>query len=336
MKAAVFHGARDIRVEDIPDPKVEPDGIIIRVRACGICGSDLHPYRIGGPAGMIFGHECSGDVVEVGANVTGIKEGQRVTTGAFRVCQQCYWCKHGQWINCPHLVFPGPKVPGALAEYVSIPIVLPGVNVADLPDTLTHAEGATVEPLSIGLYSVTKAQPKPEDTVVVIGAGMIGLCVIQVLKTLGVSQVIVSGRRPKRLQLAKESGADVVVDAAQEDIVSVVRKLRPERLADIVIECAGSPTTFQQTIQVVHNGGKVVMLGIYEQPITWNPNTIIGRNITLIGCLGENFPGSIDLLHTGKANTKPLITHEFPLDQVKEAFEVSLQAQDAVKVLVKP
>lgn len=210
------------------------------------------------------------------------------------------------------------------------------MRVVELPETLTYEEGATVEPLSVALYSVTKAQPQREDTAVVLGAGMIGLCVIQVLKALGVSQIIVSGRRPKRLQLAKESGADVVVDADQEDIVSVVRELRSERLADVVFECAGSPTTFQQSIEMVHKGGKVALVGIYEQPITWNPSIVVGRDVTLIGCLGEDFPGTVDLLQTGKAKTKPLITHEFPLDRAKEAFETALEAQDAIKVLLKP
>jgi len=336
MKAAVFHGAHDIRIEDVPYPKVDPDGVIIKVKACGICGSDLHPYRRGGQEGMILGHEVSGDIVEIGANVKGIEKGERVVAVCGKTCGQCYWCQQGQWIRCPNLVVLGYGIPGAFAQYVSISLFEMGLYAAKLPDTLTYEEGATVEPLSVALYAVKRAQPQPEDTVVVLGAGMIGLCVVQVLKALGVTNIIVSGRRAKRLELAKESGANVVVDAAQEDIVPIAKEATSGKGVDIVFECAGSPDTYQQSIEMVHRGGKIMLVAIYEQPITWNPSLIVGRDIDMIGSFGEDFTTTVNLLKDGKVNTKPLVSHEFPLDKIKEAFDTQLGAQDAVKVLVKP
>ncbi len=335
MKAAVLQGARDIRVEDVPDPRVEPDGIVVKVNTCGICGSDLHPYRLGGPAGAILGHEITGDVIEVGANVTGVKEGERVFASPVRVCGQCRWCKQEQYLLCPSLALP-PAHPGGFAEYVSIPSAKAGLSVVGLPGTMTYEEGATAEPLGVALYSVRQVEPQPEDVVVVIGVGVIGLCVIQVLKALGVSRIIASGRRSKRLQLARECGAAPVVDAAQGDIVSVVREEGAGELADIVFECAGSPAAFQQAIQVVRKGGKVVVVGLYEQPITWSPNIMVGKNVALVGCLGTDPAEAVDLLASGKADTTSLITHQFPLDKVQEAFETQLTADDAVKVLLKP
>lgn len=337
MKAAVFHGAHNITVEDVPYPRVDPDGVIIKVNTCGICGSDLHLYRHGRGDGMIMGHEFSGDIVEIGAEVTGVRKGDRFVAISGRGCGQCYWCQHGQFIRCLKLAFLGYGFPGAFAEYVPVPLFKPGLYAAKLPDTLTYEEGATAEPLSVALYAVTQVQPQPEDTVVVIGLGIIGLFIIQILKSMGVTRIMASGRRTKRLELAKESGANVVVDAAEEDIVPVVNKATSGRGADIVFECAGSPTTYQQAIQMVHRGGKIDLVGLYQEPITWNPSFIVSNDISLIGCgLRWDLPGAVDLLQTGKVNAKPLITHQFPLDETKKAFDTQLNAEDAIKVLVKP
>jgi 2-desacetyl-2-hydroxyethyl bacteriochlorophyllide A dehydrogenase len=336
MKAAVLHGAYDIRIEDIPKPMVEPNDILVKVNACGICGSDLHYYKLGDREGMIFGHEFSGDVVEVGANVTGIIEGERVTGAGYRPCGQCYWCKQGQVHRCSAMAMVGYELPGALAEYVLVPRAQLGRTVFRLPEALTYEEGATVEPLSVAVYAVRRAQPQVEGTVVVIGAGIIGLCVTQALKAVGVSKVIVSGRRAKRLKAATEGGADLVINAAKEDPVLAVKEATSGMCADIVVECAGSLTTFQQAIDMVRGGGKIMLVGVYEQPVTWDPGIAINKNVTLVGCLGGNFPRAIDLLETGKVKTRSLITHEFPLDQAKEAFGTQLRAQDAVKVLVRP
>ncbi|HEY92008.1 MAG TPA: zinc-binding dehydrogenase [Dehalococcoidia bacterium] len=338
MKAAVLQGPRKIEIENIPDPEVEPDGVVVKVRASGICGSDLHPYKLS-ITKMVLGHESSGDVVAVGRNVSHIHEGDRVAAINIRPCGKCYWCRHERQEICTRLKWPpSPTMPGAMAEYVSIPFTRVGNydTVVRLPDSLSYEQGATVEPLSIALFSITRAQVQPEDTVVVLGAGMIGLCVAQVLKAIGVSRIIISGRRSKRLELARASGADVVVDAATEDIVPVVKEVTSGAGADVVVECAGVQVTFDQAMRIVRRDGKVVMLGIFEKDVTWSPNIPINRNTTMIGCLGEDFPGTVDLLATGRADTRPFITHEFPLDRVQEAFETQLTADGAVKVLVKP
>jgi 2-desacetyl-2-hydroxyethyl bacteriochlorophyllide A dehydrogenase len=337
MKAAVLQGPRRIEIEDVPDPEVEPNGVVVKVRACGICGSDLHPYKLSS-ARMVLGHECSGEVVAVGRNVTRFHEGDRVAAIGIRPCGECYWCQQGREEICRRLQWPPhPTMPGGLSEYVSVPCVRIGNYdvVVRLPESLSFEQGATVEPLSIALFSMTWAQVRPGDTAVILGAGMIGLCVIQVLKALGVSKVIVSGRRSRRLQLARDCGADLVVDAAHEDIVPRVQEFTSGAGADLVVECAGVQATFEQAMRIVRSEGKVVLLGVFEEPATWNPNIPIAKNVTMIGCLGEDFPGTVDLLATGRADTRPLITHEFPLERTQEAFETQLTADDAVKVMVK-
>ncbi len=337
MKAGVFHGAHNITVEDVPYPPLYSDGVIAKVQYNGICGSDLHMYRHGGRDGTIMGHEFSGDVVEVGEDVKDVQIGDRIVAISGRGCGECYWCKKGDFIRCSRLSFLGYGFQGANAEYVSVPLVKMGLYAARLPDSISYEVGATAEPLSVALYAVNQTQPQPDDTVVITGLGIIGICIIQILRSRGVSKIIVSGHRQKRLEIAKQSGASVVVDASKEDIVPIVEKEAGSKKADVVFECAGATSTFQQALQMVHRGGKINLVGLYQEPISWNPAVLAGNDITLIGCgLRWDLPGAVDLLQSGKVDTRPMITHEFPLEKIKEAFDTQLESDDAIKVLVKP
>lgn len=337
MKAAVLHGALDIRIEDVPEPTVEKDGVIIKVHSCGICGSDLHIYKKGGRQKMTPGHEFGGEIVEIGPNVTSVKIGDRVAVMSGQGCGECYWCQQGDWIRCSKMALLGIGMPGAFAEYVSVPNFSMGLYAARLPESVSFQQGATAEPLSVALHAVNQVQPQPKDTAVVIGLGIIGLCIVQILKSIGVSPIIASGRRAKRLQLAKEGGADVVVDAAVEDALPVVSEASEGKGADIVFEVAGTTEAFHQSLKMVHRGGKIDIVGLYQEPITWNPSFIVSNDITMFGCgLRFDLPGAIELLERGKVDTRPLVTHQFPLDKVKEAFDTQAGVADAIKVLVNP
>ncbi len=336
MKAAVMHGARDIRTETVPDPVLEPHGVIIKVKACGVCGSDLHVYKRDGQAGTIFGHEFSGDVAEVGSQVTGITPGMRVTAVGFKPCGNCFWCAQGKGHRCSAMALLGYQFPGAMAEYVHVPFAALGRSVFPLPDELTYEDAASVEPLSISYFSVTRAQPKENETIAVLGLGVIGLYAIQVLKTMGVSKIVASGRRPSRLEAAKVCGADTIIDAAQEDAVQAVMEATAGMGVNTVVECAGMQATFDQSVAMARGGGKIMLVGVYEEPLTWDPLPVIAKNLSLIGCLGGNFPAAIELLKNGKVNAKPLITHRFSLDQAAEGFKTQLQDPGAIKVMIKP
>jgi len=354
VKAATYYGAGDIRVENVSDPQLEAGGILIQVKACGICGSDLHPYKVGGlieagfiQPGLIMGHEFSGDVVAVGTNVTGIKEGDRVTAGSILPCRECEWCRKGESNRCLNMMVLGFQMPGAFAEYVSIPLAIVDQTVFLLPEEISYEEGATVEPLSVGINAARRAEPGHEDIVVVLGAGMIGQCALQSFREMNVAKVIVSEVSKKRLEVAKASGADIVINAAEEDPVQRVRELTSGIGADIVAECAGAPTTFQQAIDMVRGSmqqafeterpdGKIMLVGVYEEPIQWMPIMVINNSVRMIGCFSGGFAPAIDLLKTRKVSTVPLITHEFSLDEAKEAFETQLRTEESIKVLIKP
>ena len=250
MKALRWYARKDVRYVDAPEPSPGPGQLKVKVSLAGICGTDLKEYAYGpvmippDQVPLTMGHEFAGTVMEVGKGVKGFKAGDRVSGVGYYYCGECYVCKKGLYNLCVNQGFTGLFCDGCMAEY----FVIPDYACYKLPDSVPDELGALVEPLAVALYSVARAKPQPEDCVVVIGAGMIGLCVIQALKATGISQVMVSARRPERLKLAKGCGANVVIDADKEDIVSEVKNTRPERMADVVFECAGSATAFRQSI----------------------------------------------------------------------------------------
>ena len=330
MKAAVFYGARDIRVEEVEEPKLETAGdILIRVRASGICGSDLHPYRNAEPAtpGRIMGHEFSGDVAEIGSEVEGLKAGDRVVTVSF----------------------------GANAEYIRIsrearPTVVP------LPPEVSYSEAATIEPLANSIHIANLANPTDEETVVIMGAGAIGLGVIQVLRTRCSARVIVIDYSDKRLATAQELGADVIINAGREDPYQKVLELTgkttiafiedmPAGNVDIVCDCAGwfavdaAVPPLQQALLMLKPNGKLIEHSIFEKPPEINYFLLVRKGIKLLGSWGfvmDEFTQAIEMIRSGKVDRKPIITHEFPLDRAKEAFETQLNYEEAIKVLLIP
>jgi len=336
MKAAVLHGAKEIRTQTVDDPVCAPHGVIIKVNSCGICGSDLHWYKFDGHEGTIFGHELSGDIVEVGKDVRGVEIGTRCTAVGFSPCNECFWCRQGKAHRCQAMELLGYQLPGAMAEYVHIPFAAPGRTVFPIPGEMSYEDAASVEPFSISYFSVNRGQPKPDEVVAVIGLGVIGLYAVQILKAMGVKKVIAAGRRPSRLEAARLSGADVIIDAATQSTVEAVMEATGLMGVNTVVECAGNQAAFDQAVEMARGGGKILLVGVYEDPLTWQPLPVIGKNLTLIGCLGGNFPAVIDLFKAGKVKTEGMISHRFGLDEAAQAFRTQLEDPAAVKVMIKP
>jgi threonine dehydrogenase-like Zn-dependent dehydrogenase len=381
MRAAVFYGARDFRVEDIEEPRIGPADVIVKVEACGICGSDLHAYKEGifSRPGFVMGHEIAGEVAEVGSRVEGIAVGERIVPlGGAREegCGECFWCSRGQrqWCStvshkpcgeCPECrsgkfwlceknqryMTAGYSRNGGYAEYMFVPDAAVNRNVYPIPDSVSFEEAAFLEPLWGAYKWVEMAEPQPHDTAVVTGLGTIGLLVMQVLKGR-VSRIIVSDVSQKRLRLAAELGADVVINAAQEDPLTKVIDLtgngrsfsgRGGARADIVVECSGVPDAFKQAIEMTRTGGHIVLVGLYEHEISFDVNRIIHKQLKLVSSFnpGRRSPAEeiiecMGLIASGKVKVKPLISHEFPLDEIMPAFEVQTKPSESVKVMVKP
>ncbi len=384
MKAAVFYGARDFRIETIEDPKIEPEDILIKVKAAGICGSDLHAYKEGifSRPGFVMGHEVSGQVVEAGKKVKGIKAGDRVIPMMYGLydmsgaCGKCFWCTRGQPQWCPsaghkpcgectrckagewwlceknqrHMLM-GYSRNGGYADYAYVPYAKLGYNVFKLPDNLSYSEGSFLDPVTGAYKWVNQAEPKPFETAVVTGLGTIGLSCMQVLKNM-VSRVIVSDVSEKRLKLAQELGADVVINASREDPLKKVIELtgtgrsfagKGGGCADILMECSGVPAVLQQGVEMMRTGGRIVLVALYEQLVPLDVNHIIHKQLSLIssfnppkGRAADDIQAALKLMAGGKVKVKPMISHELPLEQTQEGFEVQTRADESIKVIITP
>jgi 2-desacetyl-2-hydroxyethyl bacteriochlorophyllide A dehydrogenase len=348
MKAAVYADIRDVRVHTVPDPEPTPDDIVLRIKACGICGSDLHSYTTGAfvQPGQVMGHEFSGEVIAVGGNVPDLAVGDRVTAMPYNACYTCPACLRGDYHLCynmgGHAIAYG--LPGGFAEYLRVPCAIVGRNVFKLPETLDFVAGATVEPLAVAVHAVSLAQPELGANVVVLGAGLIGQSVIQVLRTRGVGSIVVAEISEKRALLAMRSGADVVVNPAQENVVARIGAVvgfgpgRRGAAADVVFDCAGVPAAFTAALRLLRPGGSLVITALYEEAVQFSPSRLVWGEVKLVGTFGyrNEFPRSIELLRSGKVNIASLVSDFFPLAETNAGFQRQLAKDQAMKVMIQP
>jgi len=327
MRAALVHGPRDVRVENVAVPAIKSDEVLVQVRACGICGTDLHIYKTGKTQNKILGHEWSGEVADIGSDVKGLRVGDRVAGVGYRI---------SGW----RVAVPGEGLDGAFAEYVVVPKPLVGDSFFRLPESLSWELAATIEPVSIACYAVEQAELEPKDTVVIFGAGMIGQCLVQICRNLGISKIVVFEPSAKRRAMASEMGADETLNPSAKDPVKAVEEATKKWMASVIFECSGAPAALSKAIQMTRFFGRIMQVGFFEQDIELSAelvnSMITYRNITWCGCGGQSWGKALEMVTTGQVNTGELITHEFPLDDIRNAFETQLDAGKAIKVMVKP
>jgi 2-desacetyl-2-hydroxyethyl bacteriochlorophyllide A dehydrogenase len=293
-----------------------------------------------------MGHEFSGEVVAVGANVHDIAIGDRITAMPFNACYNCPACLRGDYHLCYHrggqAIAYG--LPGGFAEYLRVPRATLGRNVFKLPATLDFVAGATIEPLAVAVHAVQLAPPEIGAKVVVLGAGLIGQSVIQVLKARGVGPIVVAEVVEQRAALATRSGADVVVNPAQENMVERLGEVvgfgpgHRSAAADVVFDCAGVPAAFTTALRLLRPGGTLAITALYEESVQFSPSRLVWGEVKLVGTFGyrNEFPQTIELLHAGKVNTAALVTDCFPLDQTNAGFQRQLAKDQAMKVMIQP
>jgi len=344
MKAAFLHRPGEIRIEEVERPRVEkPDDVLIRVKAVGVCGSDVHYYergRIGTfvvREPLILGHECSGEVVDVGPEVKNVKPGDRVAVEPGYPCRRCWYCKTGRYNMCLTMPFMGsPPTHGAYREYLT----WPNDFVFPLPERVSYEEGAMVEPFAVGMQGAKRGGIKPGMSAAVIGSGPIGLATLQAAAAYGATTLIVTDLVDSRLELARKLGATHTVNAADTDAISAVKEITQGEGADVVLETAGTVKTARQAQEMVRRGGVLVLVGMFaEQEFPLWVMDIIFREYDVRGVFRylNCFPPALALVGAGRADVKSLITHEFPLERVQEAIEFARDRKDvAIKVLVKP
>ncbi|GMV33175.1 zinc-binding dehydrogenase [Chloroflexi bacterium CFX5] len=341
MKAAVFHEPhKPLSVEEIPTPTPSAGEVLIKVAGCGVCHTDLHYIDHGVPTfkkpPLVLGHEVSGTVAGLGAGVAQWKEGARVLLPAVYGCGQCAMCRTGRENICEKMVMFGNNVDGGYAEYM----LAPAKDVIALPDELPLVESAIIADAVTTPYHavVNRGQVKPGDNVVVVGCGGIGLNLVQVASAVG-GRVIAIDVVDSKLEWATKLGAQATINARNvERVDKEVRKLTGGGGADIGFEAIGNPVTQAQTFSCVRTGGRFVVVGYSDKPMTLDAGRVMFREMDIVGSLGcraVDYPRVLELARQGKIKVKELVTAQFSLDDVNAAFD-TLRKGEGIRSVIVP
>lgn len=342
MRAAVFQGVRRIELLEVSEPEPTPGGVVIEVRACGICGSDLHGFNAGlfTSPGQIMGHEFAGDVVAVGADVDGVSVGDRLAAMPLIPCWECPACRAGEVQRCRRAFAPGIGVglPGAFAERVHVPDARIGKTVFKLPDGVSYQDGALLEPLAVAIHAVERTQVEPADVVAVIGLGPIGQLVGRVLRARGTQTVIGVELSSERRECAAAAGI-LVADGVDGLAAGVASVLGQGAQVTAAIETSGAPSLPQQAVELVVKGGRVTIVAVYEKQALIDVSAFAIPEVTVRGCLAyrsPDFAEALNLIETGAVRARDIITGHTSLAGVQQAFEQLSRGMGAIKILVDP
>lgn len=332
MRAAVWERPGELRVQERPDPAPGDDEIVVRVGACGMCGTDVHIARGEFPPTsypIVPGHEFAGEIVAAGSEVEDLAVGAHVAVDPSLFCGHCDFCRVQRGNLCRNWNAIGDTVDGAFAELVKAP----ARNAYELPDGTSARTGALIEPLACAVHGMRRLEPAPGDSVLVTGAGTMGLLLAQLLHQGGAANVTVVDRNERRLEIARSLGATLV-----DTDVKAAKREHPDGF-DCVVDATGVPAVVQEGLAAVRRGGKLMVFGVApeEARVEVSPFRIYNDEITLVGSMAVlyTFVQAIELLRGGSVQTEPLLTHTFPLDEFEDAL-AAMQAGEGIKVQVLP
>ncbi len=336
MKAAVYEGLHEIYVRDTPEPEVGPKDVLIRPKYVGICGSDLSAWELGMfEGGVVIGHEFSGEVVSTGDEVEHLSPGDKVVPNSIIPCLTCKYCKSERYSLCENTQMVGISMNGGMAELVSLPDSI----VYKLPPSVDLKNAALVEPLSVAIHGFKRVSCSPDTSLLILGAGPIGLLSLLYAKNIGAKETFVSEVKQARLELASRLGCAHAINPATTPLALSLESLTQNRGVDLVVECSGAAAPSAESFSLVNRGGTILVLGISEEPVEADFMTGILNELSIeFSYLGyAEFPEAIDLVTTNKIDVSPLITKVIQLDDVVESGFESLTRPDSedVKVLVE-
>lgn len=335
MKAVIIDGPGAVRVAVAADPVAREDEVVVAIKACGVCATDLHiaagAFIASYP--VIPGHEFAGDVIEVGRGVSDVRVGDGVAVDPSLFCGRCYFCRSNMGNHCVDWNGIGTTRPGGFAEFVAVP----ARNVYPL-DALDHRQGAFVEPLACVVYGMRRLQPRAGDDVLVLGAGPIGLLLVQAIRRSGSGRIAVADRRADRLAVAAMLGADLTVTAGVEG-VRELRDAAPYGF-DVIVDATGVAAAVEEHLALAKPGGKILLFGVCapDDRMSLSPFEVYRKDLTIIGsfALCYTFNPALTLLKSGAIDVRPLLTHTFALDQAAEAFDVVRSGSGSLKVQIAP
>lgn len=340
MKALVLHGVRDLRLEEASVPQIGEGEVLIRVGSCGICGTDLHFYRgewrVKLP--LIPGHEFSGTVEEIGPGVSWLREDVKVVAEPNITCGHCYHCRSkDRNFYCSNIRAVGVDVDGAFAEYVKVP----ASNVYEVPPWMSYEEAALIEPIACCLRGLYNVRLEAGDTVAVVGAGPIGLLMIQLAKLWGASKVYAVDLVEKRLALARELGADIVVNASRENPLEAILGDSDGLGVDVAIEAVGSSKAIETAIKVARRGGRVLVFGVAPENdvLQVRPFELYEKELAIYSSYRSpyTFQRAVRVAASRRLALRSIISHVLPLGEGPDAFRMlDERREEAVKVVLKP
>ncbi|MEE0199527.1 MAG: NAD(P)-dependent alcohol dehydrogenase [Muricomes sp.] len=330
MKAAVMKKVKEVVIEERDIPEIGDNEVLIKVKHCGVCGSDIHYYehgRIGDfvvNQPMVLGHECAGEICKVGDSVKNLKIGDIVAVEPGYTCGKCEYCKSGKYNLCPDVVFLAtPPYDGAFAEYLKYPADM----VFKLPEGMDTVEGALIEPFCVGMHAAMQAEARVGQTAVILGAGCIGLCTLMALSTMGVKRVYMADIIQSRLDMAMELGAVKAIRADKEDVVQEIMEATTGRGVDLVFETAGSQQTAQQTAELAARGGTIVMVGMAADPVfQYDFGKIMNKEVKLhtVFRYRNLYEAAIHTVADCHLPIKKIVTNMYAFEQTGQALEDSI------------
>lgn len=338
MRVAVYHNNKDVRIEEMPVPKIGPGELLVKILASGICGSDvLEWYRIK-RAPLVLGHEIAGEIVDVGEGVE-YNIGDRVFVSHHVPCNTCYYCLRGDHTACETLHTTNFD-PGGFAEYVRVPPLQTDRGVFVLPNEMSLEEGVFIEPLACVVRGQREANLRTGDCVLVIGGGIAGLLHIALAKAVGAGRIIATDINDYRMKYAERFGADVVING-RDDVPALVKEANGGRGVDVVIVCAGALTAFEQALKSVDRTGTVLCFATTEPGVELSVpiNDFWRSGVKLLPSYG-NAPldaiVAMELIHAGRVPVKEMVTHRLPLGEIQRGFDLVAGAGESLKVIIEP
>jgi L-iditol 2-dehydrogenase len=324
MKAAVLEGVKQLVVKEVPTPVPKEDEVLIRVRSCGICGTDLKLYKgeYTGNLPIILGHELSGDVEKIGARVKAFDIGDSVVVDPNESCGKCQWCRTGNPTFCNNLAAYGVLRDGAFAEY----IVVHEKGMYEIPRNLNHEYATFTEPVSCAIHCVDRANVKPGENVAIVGGGPMGQIILQLFKGAGASKTIMITRSQWKLEFAKRLGVTNTINSTNEDVPKAVNELTGGLGADIVIEAAGTPKTLEDSLTLAKRGGRIMVFGFSPEgaKATFSPFEVLSKELSILGSWVNpyTFSRAVNVLAAKQVDVMPLITNRLSIDNILIGFDL--------------
>lgn len=338
MKAAVYHSLDNIKIEDMPKPKINQDEILVKMKACGICGSDIMEWYLKSRAPLVLGHEPAGIIVEAGDKVKNFKVGDRVFVHHHIACLTCHYCIRGNYTMCEqfgktHII------PGGFAEYFRVPALNLQIDTLKIPDTLSFEEATLIEPVACCIRAMRKCNIQPSDVVAIIGAGPSGIINTMLLKNSNASKIIVSDIINYRLKVAERLGADLTINPKKENFVEKLKSATDGRGADLVIVTAPNAEAFSDGMQVCCRGGTLCLFAPTSPEVQarTSPHRLFFSEIAVIPSYSTSHVETrmaLEMIKSGRIKAKELITHRFPLTQIQDAFKTASESKECLKVVI--